>query len=144
MNILSLITSYADEGIGVIVIVLTLVQIAPIQFNPWSTIAKHIGGAINKEVLEKVDYVSDELKDLRQICDEREANSCRSKILHFNDEVLHGVRHSKEHYDQMLVDINNYELYCDKHRDYKNNVANLAIDNIKRTYKICTEKASFL
>ena len=78
MNILSLITSYADEGIGVIVIVLTLVQIAPIQFNPWSTIAKHIGGAINKEVLEKVDYVSDELKDLRQICDEREANSCRS------------------------------------------------------------------
>ncbi len=144
MNLLSLITSYAEEGIGVIIIVLTLVQIAPIQFNPWSTIAKHIGGAINKEVLEKVDYVSDELKDLRQICDEREANSCRSKILHFNDEVLHGVRHSKEHYDQMLVDINNYELYCDKHRDYKNNVANLAIDNIKRTYKICTEKASFL
>ena len=64
--------------------------------------------------------------------------------MHFNDEVLHGVRHSKEHYDQMLVDINNYELYCDKHRDYKNNVANLAIDNIKRTYKICTEEASFL
>lgn len=44
----------------------------------------------------------------------------------------------------MLVDINNYELYCDKHQDYKNNVANLAIDNIKRTYKICTEEASFL
>ncbi len=77
-------------------------------------------------------------------CYGRFMNSCRSNILHFNDEVLHGVRHTKEHYDQMLIDINNYELYCAKHQDYKNNVANLAIDNIKRTYKICVEKTSFL
>ncbi len=144
MNLLSLLTSYAEEGIGIIVLIFTVVQIAPIEINPWSAIAKLIGGAINKEVLDKVDQVSDELKNLRQVCDEREANSCRSNILHFNDEVLHGVRHTKEHYDQMLIDINNYELYCAKHQDYKNNVANLAIDNIKRTYKICVEKTSFL
>lgn len=144
MNLSSLLTSYAGDGIGAIVIVLTLIQIAPIKLNPWSAIAKRIGRAINGEVLDKVNQVSNELKNLRQVCDEREADSCRSRILHFNDEVLHEVRHTKEHYDQVLMDINNYESYCRDHREYKNNVADLAIDNIKLTYRTCVKEGTFL
>lgn len=144
MELSSLITSYAGEGFGVLLVILTLIQIAPIKLNPWSFIAKRIGRVINGEVLDKVSQINDELKNLRQVCDEREADSCRSRILHFNDEVLHGVRHTKEHYDQLLMDITSYETYCDNHQEYKNNVANLAIDNIKRTYNTCVKEKSFL
>ena len=42
MSLSSLITSYAGEGIGVLIVVLTLIQISPIKINPWSAIAKKI------------------------------------------------------------------------------------------------------
>lgn len=144
MELSSLLASYAGEGFGVLLVLLTLIQIAPIKLNPWSFIAKRIGRAINGEVLAKVDQLSNDLKNLREVCDEREADSCRSRILHFNDEILHEVRHTKEHFDQILVDISKYEGYCDTHRDYRNNVAHLAIDNVKRTYKKCGEEGTFL
>ena len=34
-------------GGGVTVVLLSLIQIAPVQLNPWSWIAKRIGRAIN-------------------------------------------------------------------------------------------------
>ena len=37
-------------GGGVTVVLLSLIQIAPVQLNPWSWIAKRIGRAINAEV----------------------------------------------------------------------------------------------
>ena len=144
MNLSNLWTSYALDGAGALVVILTLIQIAPIKLNPWSSIAKKLGRAINGEVIDKVNQVSNEVKNLRRVCDERETDSCRLRILHFDDEVRHDVRHTKEHYDQVLVDINRYESYCDEHREYKNNVANLAIDNIKQTYKMCIKEGSFL
>ncbi len=40
-------------GGGTMIVLLTLVQIAPIKLNPWSAIVKWIGHALNAEVLEK-------------------------------------------------------------------------------------------
>lgn len=38
-------------GGGLLVLALTVIQLAPIKVNPWSAIAKAIGRAINAEVL---------------------------------------------------------------------------------------------
>ena len=38
-------------GGGALVVLLTLVQIAPIKLNPWGRLAKFIGHALNAEVL---------------------------------------------------------------------------------------------
>ena len=38
-----------ETGGGVLLIVLTLVQIAPIKVNPWSVIAAALGRALNKD-----------------------------------------------------------------------------------------------
>lgn len=144
MDVSCLLTKYTGGWIGVVLIVLTLIQITPIKINPWSYLAKKIGRAINGEVITKVDQLNGDLQDLRDVCDEREADSCRTRILRFNDELLHQVQHTKEHFDQILLDISYYETYCNDHPNYKNNIANMAIDRIKNTYTSCGNDGTFL
>lgn len=129
---------------GALVLILTLVQITPVKVNPWSAIAKAIGRAVNGELIEKIDNLDREVKDLRNVCDERDATLMRTHILHFNDELLHDKSHTKEHFDQILDDITSYEKYCDEHPDYKNNKAVCAIDNIRCTYRKRMQKHDFL
>ena len=132
------------SGGGVLLILMTVLQITPIKINPWSWIARLVGRAINGEVIDKVDHLSKELADHKAKSEERHATLCRAHILRFGDEVLHGVPHSKEAYDNILLDIDSYEGYCDKHPDYKNNVALATIKNIKRMYQKHIEEDSFL
>lgn len=131
-------------GGGVLLIAMTLVQITPIKFNPWSWLGKCIGRAINSEVLNKVDELSQELADHKAKSEERHATLCRAHILRFGDEVLHGIPHSKEGYDNILLDIDSYEEYCDQHPCYKNNVALATISHIKKMYQKHLEEDSFL
>ena len=131
-------------GGGLTLILMTLIQITPIKINPWSWIARIIGRAINGEVLEKVNSLSEDVKALKDEDAEQWASLSRSHILRFGDELLHGVPHSKEHFDQILIDISKYESYCDEHQDYKNNIANATIKQIKNTYQKCLEDNKFL
>ena len=131
-------------GGGVLLLFMTLLQITPIKINPWSWLGRFIGRAINSEVITKVDNLSKELADHKSKSEERHATLCRAHILRFGDEVLHGIPHSKEGYDNILLDIDSYEEYCDKHPDYKNNVALATIKNIKRMYQKHLEEDSFL
>lgn len=131
-------------GGGVLLILMTLIQVTPIKFNPWSWIGRYIGRAINGEVLSKVDNLSKELADHKEKSEERHATLCRAHILRFGDEVLHGIPHSKEGYDNILLDIDSYEEYCDKHPGYKNNVALATIAHIKKMYQKHLEEDSFL
>lgn len=75
---------------------------------------------------------------------EDRATNARIRILSFSDEVRHGVRHSKESFDQVNLDIDTYRRYCDDHPDYKNNRAVMAIANIERVYAECLKKHDFL
>ena len=52
--------------------------------------------------------------------------------------------HSKEHFDEILKDIDKYENYCKEHKDYENNKAVLAIKTIKDEYAYCLKKHKFL
>ena len=131
-------------GGGLLLIIMTVVQITPIKINPWSWVGKCIGRAINGEVLDKVDDLSCELADHKAKSEERHATLCRAHILRFGDEVLHGIPHSKEGYDNILLDIDAYEEYCDSHPGYKNNVALATIQHIKKMYHKHLEEDSFL
>lgn len=140
MNIKELLTS----GGGALLILLTLIQIAPVKINPWSWLAKKLGKAINGEVIEKVDDLGADVRNLRDECEEREATACRTRILRFGDEILHDVRHSKEHFDQILIDITAYENYCASHPDFRNNVAVATIRRINQVYAQCIRDNDFL
>lgn len=119
----------SNGGITTLVI-LTLIQIAPIKVNPWTFIARALGKALNAEVLDKIDEI--------------EAKNARYRILRFNDEILCGKYHTEEHFNQILSDIDMYEKYCKEHPKYPNSKAVLAIGNIRRVYRKCTDEHSFL
>ena len=131
-------------GGGGLILLLTLVQITPIKINPWTWLARRVGRAINGEVLENVSHLKEDVKDLKDSNDEEWASLSRSHILRFGDELLHGVAHSKEHFDQILIDISKYKKYCAEHPDYLNDVANATMEQIQRTYQKCLEDNSFL
>lgn len=132
------------NGGGTLLVLLTLIQIAPVKINPWSLIAKAVGRAINGEVLEKVSKLDQEMQGVRAAMAEEKAVNCRARILRFGDECLHGERHTKEHFDQTLRDIAAYERYCEDHPDFENNVTELTSDRIKEIYRHCLTNDDFL
>ena len=132
-------------------VILTLVEITPIKINPWSWIAKKIGSAFNGEIMREITHLKQEMTsvkndvaDIREEAKEREATNRRTRILEFGDEILHGVDYSKEHFDNVLMDISAYENYCDDHPHYMNHVAKATIMHIKDVYQKHLQEDSFL
>ena len=126
MSLNEIITS----GGGVLFILLTIIQLAPIKVNPWSKIARAIGRAMNVEIMDKLN--------------ESEATDARYRILRFDDEIRHHVKHTEEHFNKILGYIDEYDRYCSTHPNYKNSKAVLAIENTRRTYERCRRENSFL
>lgn len=131
-------------GGGLLAALLTLVQIAPVKINPWSAIAKAIGNAINADVLRELDTVTQKLDTHIRVDDERNADSYRTRILQFNNELLREIQHTREDFIEILAVIDDYESYCRDHKEYKNNRAVCAIENIKRVYMDRLQKHDFL
>lgn len=132
------------QGGGVVLVLMTLIQIAPIKVNPWTTIARAIGKAINGEVLDKLGQVEKRLDEHITTDDERDADLHRTRILQFNTELLRDIKHTKEDFSEILYNIDCYEKYCREHPEYQNNRAVHAIANIGRVYDERLEKHDFL
>lgn len=131
-------------GGGVLLFVMSVVQIAPIEIKPWSAIARALGRAINAEVLRDLKTVKQDLADHIRMDDERNADEHRARILRFNNELLRDIPHTKEEFIDVLADIDFYERYCDEHKGYKNNRAKHAITNISRVYDDRLREHDFL
>lgn len=132
------------SGSGLLIALLTLIQIAPVKINPWSAIAKTLGRAINKEMMDRLESLDKEVKQLRDATDLESVLNCRVRILRFGDETLHDQRHTKEHFDQILRDIDKYEHYCDTHPEFENNVTVLTSTRIKEIYRKRLADGDFL
>ena len=129
------------SGGGFLLIMMTLVQIAPLKINPWSAIGSLIGKAINGDVMKKLDEMEKAQAETKanldehiRVDDERNADAHRVQILRFNRELLQGLPHTQEDFIEALHEIDFYEHYCRMHEEYENNRAVLAIENIKRAY----------
>lgn len=122
------------------VVVASLVEISPIKINPWSW----LGNTLNKDLIKKLEKVEKDVAEVKREVGESTAVTSRYRILRFDDEILHGIMHTKEHFDQILLDIDVYESFCDEHPDFKNNLAIMAIRHIKEVYEKCSRENSFL
>lgn len=139
------------KGGGLLVILMTVVELVPIKINPWSFIAKVIGNAINKDVLDELDDVKESVQKTRKTLNdhirmdnERNADGHRQRILQFNNELLRSIPHTQEDFNEILAEIDFYEKYCEEHPDYKNNRAIHAIAHIGKVYDERLEKHDFL
>ena len=135
---------YIYAAVAALVAVPTLIQISPIKVDPWTWLARKVGRAINGELMEKFDRLESKVDQNQQIADERAAKDIRIRILRFGDEILHEREHSKEHFDQILQDITEYDAYCFEHPDFKNNMTHLTTRSIMETYSRLWEKHDFL
>lgn len=114
----------------------------------WMLIQSRLARKDAKE--DKTDKIIDAIKTLQtrveRIADQVDQNAAvlsRTHILRFNDELMNGVQHSQEYFRQQLQDIDTYERYCDKHEEFQNSYAVMAIDNIKSTYKRLLAEGEF-
>lgn len=129
---------------GGVLLLLTLIQIAPIKVDPWTAIFRAIGRAFNAEMLKELRDVRSKLDEHIKADDERNADEHRARILRFNNELIREIPHTKEEFIDVLADIDSYEAYCRDHPDYKNNRAKHAIANICRSYDERLKKHDFL
>lgn len=130
--------------LGCIVALTTLIEIAPIKINPWTWIIRALGRVLNHDTNEKVDKLTGDVSSLRGEMQERDAVAARIRILRFGDECRLGVRHSKDYFDQIEIDITTYENYCEKHPDFKNNMTSLTIAHINKIFARCLDNNDFL
>ena len=143
-NIMTLAQLIGYGGGGGLLILLTILQLAPIKINPWSKILNWFGDLFNSGIYKRLDKIETDVKDIKSTSAERDAINSRVRILRFNDELMNDINHSKDYFDQILNDIDMYEKYCEDHPKFKNNVTLFAISNIKDCYKNCMAKHKFL
>lgn len=126
----------------IIVIILSLIQIAPVKISPWSWIGGWIGKIVGIRKLSdkvdnlenKMDVLDDKVENLEEKVDENQAITSRVRILRFGDELRRNVDHSKESFDQVLDDITRYTQYCEDHPKFENDKTVLTTQVIKETY----------
>lgn len=139
---------------GIVGVLMTILQVSPIEINPWSFIGEIVGKVLNGAVMEKLEKIEKDqaeklekiernqsktrkvLDDHIRMDDERNADLHRVQILRFNRELLQdSTPHTQEDFIEALSEIDFYERYCREHKEYENNRAVLAIQNIKQVYK---------
>ena len=122
------------------------VEISKIKINPLSAIGKLFNADLVKRVDTVADKVSDietQIEDIRDKQEESEIKAARMRIQRFADEMYGNVRHSKEHFDLILMDITAYNNYCDAHPGFINEKTRVAQEIIKDRYETCMREHSF-
>lgn len=71
------------------------------------------------------------IKEFREF----KAECARANILRFADDLLNGVHHSKEYFDQILKDIKRYNDYCSDHPEFPNFATVAATKLIQEQYE---------
>ena len=126
-------------------------QFAPKDKKPWTAILTFVGKILTREfsesqkaLIERVEVLSDKIEAVAESVEETRAIAARVRILRFGDELLEGRLHSKDTFDQTLLDIDNYEKYCKTHENFKNHVTEETVALIKEKYRIRLRKNDFV
>lgn len=121
------------------------------QYPKWHRQSIEIRDELAKSIQglsAKIDETNTTLDSMQLRSMRNYATNCRYRIIRFNDELLqhgeHKTLHTKEHFDQILSDIDDYEEYCRVDSEYQNSKAVMAIENIRAVYKKCVAEGSFL
>lgn len=108
----------------------------------WQWISNNSSKGIKKAI----EAIKSEIDSMKKAENEKEARAARRRILRFNDELLNqrNLKHSKEMFDDVLDDVNQYRAFCRANPDFINSKCTLAIENVERVYRNCTQDGTFL
>lgn len=85
----------------------TLIEVVPIKINPWKSIFKWIGNAINGDIQKN-------LTELKRDFEETKAQDKRWHILNFANSCRNGKMHSKDEWQHVMSELSEYEAYTEK------------------------------
>lgn len=152
-------------GSGIVVAIMSVIQVSKIKINPWTWIAKivgnalkTVGNALNAGMMDEIKDMKSEIKEIKseqketrkkldahiEKSDEQKADNYKSRVLRFNNELVRGLGHTEEDYNEILDIIWKYETYCKTHPNYQNNRLPHAIKNVERMYDEMLRTNGFL
>ena len=145
MNIIDMMNlkTGVSVGAGILVILMTLIQIAPIKFNPWDKILTWIGNHMNPDIVKRVDVIEAKLDEHIKESSDEMIRKVRADILSFGNTCMNGRPHTKEEFEFVISECDQYEKYIEKTQS-KNGVATATIAEIRRLYKKGLHDNSFL
>jgi len=127
--------------IAVITIIPTIISNRKKTQNSMEDLKKELKDAI-KESNDDIESVKKSLASHIKEDEDDKNRQARIRILRFYDEICEGKKHSENHFEDILDDIDAYEAYCVTHPNFKNSRGKTAIDYIKTVYrKVKTENA---
>lgn len=88
-----------------------------------------------KEILDAISRLSDEVIEVKEDANRREAVLSRTHILRFRDELYNNIDHTSEYFEQTLDDAATYERYCDLHPSFRNGRTTEAVTFIREEYR---------
>lgn len=119
MTLAEFINKTVTEHGPTILLLMTMVEVAPIKINPWKWIFKTIGnlvfGEIRKEIKEtreEIKEIREELAELKRESEEDKAKEKRWHILGFVNSCRRGGLHTREEWNHAISELTDYEVYC--------------------------------
>ena len=142
MDMISIRTG-VSAGICIIAVLMTLIQIAPIKLNPWDRILTWLGNHMNADIVKRVDVIEAKLDEhIKESSDER-IRKVRADILDFGNACMNGRPHTKEEFEFVISECDQYEKHIEK-TGSRNGVAAATIAEIRRLYEKGIHENSFL
>lgn len=113
---------------------------------PWDLIASVVIAIIGSSWF--ANWVQSKSKySNKAILEEVRANAAdvsRRRILNFDSEIRKGEKHTKEDFNDVIMDIDKYNKYCASHPEYPNTRAVMAEEHVKQVYQKSLEDNDFL
>ena len=119
--------------VTLIVVLMTIIQIAPIKINPWDFLLGWIGDRLNSHIIKKVDKLDAKLTEHVEESRDSSIKRKRARILQFVEDGMGGKCYTKETFDFMITECDEYEEYIEK-CGRKNGVIEASIKEIRRRY----------
>ena len=95
-------------GSGGLFALLTILQISPIKINPWSALARSIGRALNKDVLDRLTTVEVEQKEIKsELAAQKALSDKREELKNIStatNEVIHAAQQTVLELQQTTVE----------------------------------------
>lgn len=110
-----------------LILLLSLIQIAPVKLNPWDKILGWIGKKTQGEMRKQVSDLQKQITDIW-------ISSHRQSILTFARECRADIDHDAEEWNHILSLADEYEVYCNSH-DVSNGVVKADTRYIRDLYQ---------
>ncbi|MGL6202047.1 MAG: hypothetical protein ACRC3H_24275 [Lachnospiraceae bacterium] len=94
---------------------LTLIQIVPIRFDPWTYLLKWIGGVVTGPLKLQIAALDHKIDTNQKMAEEDHAEDMRWDIRIFTDACKKGEHHTPEEWRHIIAQMERYEAYVTKY-----------------------------